>query len=112
MASINKPRFSGEQKEFSTRYEYFAYYMEHYEHVVSAKPIYIQQFETAISRNLIKAASRPNNLIDLEEKLKRVDTSKELNAIGLIAQRDAVLYTIEALNYSRDKILERIDLEA
>ncbi len=111
MASINKPRFSGDHEEFKTRFEYFQYYMKNYEYIVSAKPIYIQNFEAALDRHLQKASHTPNDLIDLELKLKREDMGKELSAAGLVAQRDATIYTIEALDYSRDKILEQIEFE-
>ncbi len=109
MASINKPRFSGEDVVLQTRYEYFIHYMEHYEYVVNSKPIYIQNFEATIEKMVQKASRTPKNLLDLYFQIgKESIMHKELSATGMIAQRDAMLYTLEALDYSRDRILDTV----
>ncbi len=111
MASISKPRFSGEDVVLKTRYEYFVYYMEHYEYVVNSKPIYIQNFEATIEKMMRKTSRMPNNLLSLSIQIgKESIMHKELSAIGMVAQKDAMIYTMEALEYSRDKILETITI--
>lgn len=111
MSVYRKPRFAGQHIDSDSRYEHFLNYMNHVELGGEVASIYRLNFESQIKHYLKLAASSMENLLPMEKKLRAIKTKDNLSATGLIAQRDAQQYVLEALQYSREAILVRIQID-
>lgn len=110
MGVYHKPRFVGRHIESDSRYEHFLNYMSNYELNADTAPIYKQNFEAQIKNYLKQASGTSENLINIERKISALKKKQNLTTTGLVAQQDAADYTWDALVYSREAVLERIEI--
>lgn len=110
MSVYLKPRFIGSHIDSDSRYEHFLNYLNNYDPGADAPSIYRQNFESQIKYYLKQAAGTRENLILMEKKIRSVKTKDNLSAVGLIAQKDAREYVLEALRYSREAVLARVTI--
>lgn len=111
MSVYYKPRFVGRHLESESRYEHFLNYMSNYELNADAASIYRHNFEAQIKSYLKQASAVSDNLLLLEHKISSLKKKENLSVTGLVAQQDAAEYTMDALIYSREAILERLDMD-
>lgn len=110
MSVYHKPRFVGRHIDSDSRYEHFLNYMSNYELNMDAAPIYRQNFEAQIRNYLKMASGTVDNLITIERKISALKRKQNLTTTGLVAQQDATDYTWDALIYSREAVLEKIEI--
>lgn len=112
--NIIRPRFSGQVLDSKSRYEHLINYIKNCTVDPNAPTIYDLNFTNKMEAYLKQAESNKYNLIDLEKNLKREHRNKyrdNLTAAGLLAQQHARMYMIEALEYSKKEILERLKVD-
>ncbi|MDO4754108.1 MAG: hypothetical protein Q4A41_03815 [Bacillota bacterium] len=110
MSVYHKPRFVGRHIDSDSRYEHFLNYMTNYELNTDTAPIYKQNFEAQIKNYLKQASGTTSNLIVIERRIAAMRKKQNHTTTGLIAQQDAADYTWDALVYSREAILQRIEI--
>lgn len=109
------PRFNGGDVSFSKRYDYFLYYMSHWNYIGTPKSIYQTNFEDAINDFMMEASNSKNNLFPLESNIRKMlsfqrDRSK-IQVTGMLATQDAMRYTLKALEYSSKMMIKQVNLD-
>lgn len=113
---VNVPLFSGGREltlDTPSRYAYFDHYMSHI-HYPANRSFYTNNYQSAIDAYRTSAARHPEDLVTFEHMLKDSVDKRQRDSItvtGALAKYDAMAYTLEALEFSKRKMLMHIGEE-